>query len=77
LLLAVVGVVVVVIANVALLGFATERNDPVGRLQPITALGSSNTVPEAAPTAPGGPTTTGDDEPNGHDGSSAGDGRDD
>lgn len=75
-LVAIAGVVAVVVANVALLGLATERNDPVGRLQPLASLDLPATSPRPAPSAP--PTTTGsvgsDDD---HGGPSGGDERDD
>jgi hypothetical protein len=73
-LVALAGVVAVVVANVALLGLATERNDPVGRLQPVAALDvttPTGTVPGPAPV-----TTTDDDKGDGHGGSSGGE-RDD
>ena len=40
-------------ANYALLGFATHRNDPVGKLSPVARLG-----PATGPTAPPRPATT-------------------
>ena len=43
------GVVAVVVANVALLGLASERNDPVGRLEPVATLD----VPPSTGTTPG------------------------
>jgi hypothetical protein len=57
------GVVAVVVANVALLGLASERNDPVGRLEPVATLDvppSTGTTPVS--TTPTG-TTTGSSEP--------------
>ena len=64
LLAAVAGIVAVVVANVALLGLATERHDPVGRLQPVTAL--DVTVRAGAAPAPT-TTTTEDDDSSEHD----------
>ena len=74
-LLVVAGVAAVVVANVALLGLASERHDPVGRLQPVTTL---DLVP-ATRTAPD-ETTTGTStstEPGDHGDASGHDGRDD
>ncbi len=37
-------------ANYALLGFATHRSDPVGKLSPVATLPSGATVPAPATT---------------------------
>jgi hypothetical protein len=52
-ILVVAGVTAVVVANVALLGLASERHDPVGRLEPVTTLDfgpGTETVPEMTTT---------------------------
>ena len=43
-------------ANYALLGFATHRNDPVGKLSPVATLPSG----PVAPTVPAPTTTVGE-----------------
>jgi hypothetical protein len=73
-LLVVAGVAAVMVANVALLGLASERHDPVGRLEPVTTLD----LGPATGTAPGG--TTGaatPTEPDDHGDGSGRDGPDD
>ena len=74
-LLVLAGVAAVVVANVALLGLASERHDPVGRLQPVTTLDlgpATGTVPGVTTTDAGTQTETDD---HGH--GSGHDGRDD
>jgi hypothetical protein len=69
------GVAAVVVANVALLGLASERHDPVGRLQPVTTLDlgpATGTVPGVTTTDTGTQT-----EPDDHGHGSGHDGRDD
>jgi hypothetical protein len=74
-LIVVAGVVAVVVANVALLGLASERNDPVGRLEPVATLDvPSSTATTPVSTTPAG-TTTGSSEPN-DDNSGPGSGKD-
>lgn len=75
-LLVVAGVAAVVVANVALLGLASERNDPVGRLQPVATLdlGPATGTAPPPPTAPNPGTTSETDD---HGAGSGHDGRDD
>jgi hypothetical protein len=72
-LLVVAGVAAVMVANVALLGLASERNDPVGRLEPVTTLDRG----PASGTAPGVTTGVTSTEPDDHGDRSGRDGPDD
>jgi hypothetical protein len=59
------GIAVAIALNVVLLGLAGERDDPVGRLSPVSvvppAAGGATSEP-TEPQSPTEPVTTGDDD---------------